>query len=158
MNTTLVLRIYLLSLPRKSEKSVKIGNRKPYREPPRLGGGILGRDYTIGNRLGGDTPTPPMQSLLASVFPPPAKGAYGASGPWFPLGLGPWVPPAGGHGALWALGQPPKGMTEWELAHGSPVHCLWSQAHAPPYRRIQPARGARIRVGPPWPPDPIGFF
>ena len=41
-NKTLVLRIYLLSLPRKSEKSVKIGNRKPYENHIYMGA-ILGR-------------------------------------------------------------------------------------------------------------------
>ncbi len=81
-NKTLVLRIYLLSLPRKSEKSVKIGTRKPYGEPyiwGPSGGGIY-----IGNT---QVKYSPPASLLASVFSP-----------------------KGGHGALGALGQPPKGL------------------------------------------------
>ena len=77
VNKTLVLRIYLLSLPRKSEKSVKIGNRKPYGEPL-IWGGHPGRDIRR-EQVRGDTPTPHMQSLLASVFPPP-KGGHGALG------------------------------------------------------------------------------
>ena len=96
MRILVVLRIYLLSLPRKSEKSVKIGNRKPYEEPL-IWGGHPGRDIRR-EQVRGDTPTPHMQSLLASVFPPP-KGAMGPGRSWrrlptsIPsLGLGPWLP------------------------------------------------------------------
>ncbi len=79
-NKTLVLRIYLRSLPRKSEKSVKIGTRKPYGEPyiwGPSGGGIY-----IGNT---QVKYSPPASLLASVFPPHSRQA-GGHGPW---GLGP---------------------------------------------------------------------
>ena len=103
-NKTLVLRIYLLSLPRKSEKSVKIGTRKPYGEPyiwGPSGGGIY-----IGNT---QVKYSPPASLLASVFSP--KGAMG------PLGLGPTPKgpvPAKNHGTPTRGGriQPREGSAE----------------------------------------------
>jgi hypothetical protein len=50
----------------------------------------------------------------------------------------------------------PKGMSLREEERGPlPVE----PGPWPPYRRIQPARGARIRVrAPPWPPNPIGVL
>ena len=77
VNKTLVLRIYLLSLPRKSEKSVKIGNGKPYREPL-IWGGPSWEGLYVGNRLGGDTLPPHMRAFSRVYFPP----QQGAMGPW----------------------------------------------------------------------------
>ncbi len=81
VNRTLVLRIYLLSLPRKSEKSVKIGNRKPY------------ENHIYGGHLGGSPGNTQVNILyrepLASVFPPQQGGGHE---PWGqPPKVGPWL-------------------------------------------------------------------
>ncbi len=72
VNKTLVLRIYLLSLPRKSEKSVKIGNRKPYENP--LYGGPSWED--IRREQVGGIHLPPMRAF-SRVYFPPQRGAMG---------------------------------------------------------------------------------
>ena len=107
VNKTLVLRIYLLSLPRKSEKSVKIGNRKPYEEPL-IWGGHPGRD--IRREQVGGTHLPPYAEPSRECISPPQQGAMGP-GPTNPLGMVPMAP---------------KGMDS-----GTACSCL-AQAHGTP--------------------------
>ena len=96
VNKTLVLRIYLLSLPRKSEKSVKIGNRKPYEEPL-IWGGHPGRDIRR-EQVGGIHLPPlcePSRECLSPIRGPWALGVHGdGSRPAYLL----WALAHGSHG------------------------------------------------------------
>ena len=102
------------TLPRKSEKSVKIGNEVTS-DTPKIRGAI--REDMLGNSR--ETPTP-QRSLSRVHLPPPSRGCHGALGPWpmvpmAPTGMdrlakvtraahlgshgtqrGPWHPPIGG--------------------------------------------------------------
>jgi hypothetical protein len=82
------------TLPRKSEKSVKIGNivtsntpyrgKEPYSGP--LDGGHLGDPYTIGGKRGTIPP-----ASLSRVYSPPQQGLpLGCPWVWFP-----WHPKVG---------------------------------------------------------------
>ncbi len=87
-------------LPRKSEKSVKIGNivtsntpyrgKSPTKDP--IYGGPSGDPYPIGGKRG----MIPPASLSRVYSPPPAEGCHGAFGPR-PTPKGGWCDPGTAH-------------------------------------------------------------
>ena len=101
------------NLPRKSEKSVKIGTRTS--NGPRVFGGPSGGTYP-GNSRGMLTPA----SLSRVYSPPQQRGAHGPLGSTHPLGI------RRTHGP-WALGQPPLWGGEYSREEGS------SRGLAPPW-------------------------